>query len=549
MNRRYGSQLIIDVLEKLGCCTSYTNIGLYEASAVMNCDKKIEKDAFIQHVFDNADHNVCTLDGFNTFHTMGGIRCVTPRTAMSTQGVITKLSRAPKAEELVAKYNIPVVYSDRLDNNKTGLKSITFVDVSQLLLGDRDKLPAAYNLHLWAKCLKIPNVPSWRGYMEALSQNEEYDVAQVHCLPFVNLPPSNSNTINTVLNHAHVECLKLDQKTSFVTFDQPLYIKARELLANNQVYMKGVVVRLGGFHMLMSFLGSIGTIMDGSGLAELLATVYASNTVDHMLTGHAFSRAIRGHLLVYAALGTIIGKHASNIDDEDRSYMANLLKEFDMQPPALEEVDEDERLQKICEKMLELMETLANVGRTSRLWLQYFHCITLVMQFIEAERLGNWELHLKCVRDMLPIFHAAGHLAYAKSAQIYLQDMVDLVNIMDPQEYDKFTKQGYFTIRRSDKKWAGIWTDMTVEQTLMRIMNIFGDLTHGCGINHEGAVARWILGMPVAFEVMNALENFCGVRAESSEQHTDCRPSSIKRDTEDYVKFTEWLTTRSFHVR
>ena len=55
----------------------------------------------------------------------------------------------------------------------------------------------------------------------------------------------------------------------------------------------------------MNFLGSIGNLMAGSGLQEVLQVVYASNTVNHMLSGKAVSRALRGHLLVDAALHTI----------------------------------------------------------------------------------------------------------------------------------------------------------------------------------------------------------------------------------------------------
>ena len=44
----------------------------------------------------------------------------------------------------------------------------------------------------------------------------------------------------------------------------------------------------------MSFLGSIDHLMAGSGLQELLETVYAGNGVKHMLSGKAVSRAIRG---------------------------------------------------------------------------------------------------------------------------------------------------------------------------------------------------------------------------------------------------------------
>ena len=43
--------------------------------------------------------------------------------------------------------------------------------------------------------------------------------------------------------------------------------------------------------MQMGFLGNIGHLLAGSGLQELLKVVYIDNTVGHMMTGKAISRA------------------------------------------------------------------------------------------------------------------------------------------------------------------------------------------------------------------------------------------------------------------
>ena len=53
---------------------------------------------------------------------------------------------------------------------------------------------------------------------------------------------------------------------------------------------------------MMNFIGSIGSVMKGSGLEEALETVYGANAVSHMISGKAVSRALRGHFLVEAAL-------------------------------------------------------------------------------------------------------------------------------------------------------------------------------------------------------------------------------------------------------
>ena len=71
---------------------------------------------------------------------------------------------------------------------------------------------------------------------------------------------------------------------------------------------------------------------------------------------------------------------------------------------------------------------------------------------------------------MIPHFLAAGHLAYAKYARLYLQQMSDLENKMTEDEFHEFSSSGSFTIRRSAKLWAGVWNDMTIEQVLMLAM-------------------------------------------------------------------------------
>ena len=66
-----------------------------------------------------------------------------------------------------------------------------------------------------------------------------------------------------------------------------------------------VVCRLGGFHLLMSFLGSIRKVMEFSGISELFQVVYSSATTVHMMSGKAHARALRAHFPVQSALELI----------------------------------------------------------------------------------------------------------------------------------------------------------------------------------------------------------------------------------------------------
>ena len=74
--------------------------------------------------------------------------------------------------------------------------------------------------------------------------------------------------------------------------------------ADSEVH--NVIVRLGAFHAQMSFLGAIGQLRAESELKEILEMIYASNAVDHMLSGKAVLRAVRGHLIIDAALNALL---------------------------------------------------------------------------------------------------------------------------------------------------------------------------------------------------------------------------------------------------
>ena len=69
-----------------------------------------------------------------------------------------------------------------------------------------------------------------------------------------------------------------------VTFDQPLWWKACGI---NKEAGLDIVIRLGGFHTVMSYLGAVGKVMKGSGIEELFNQVYAENTVQHIISGKA----------------------------------------------------------------------------------------------------------------------------------------------------------------------------------------------------------------------------------------------------------------------
>ena len=128
-----------------------------------------------------------------------------------------------------------------------------------------------------------------------------------------------------------------------------------------------------------------------------------------------------------------------------------------------EEVADDEVIARTQAILDGHVETLAK-DPTASLWIQYLDMIQILRQFIRAERLGNWYLHLEVVSEMLPYLAASGHSLYAKSASIYLSYTANLPN--DHRVVHQHFVEGLHVARRSDRAWAGLSTDLMIEQVL-----------------------------------------------------------------------------------
>lgn len=131
---------------------------------------------------------------------------------------------------------------------------------------------------------------------------------------------------------------------------------------------------------------------------------------------------------------------------------------------------ENGRFQALQTKFDDALQSLENSGPTAKLWTNYFRLVILMKQFIQAERTGDTQFASEHHTENAAILSCYMPLVYAKCAHLYLQNMLKLNKKIDSTEYSLFTTDGFFTIRRSDKFWSGVWTDMTVEQVLMCLM-------------------------------------------------------------------------------
>ena len=95
-------------------------------------------------------------------------------------------------------------------------------------------------------------------------------------------------------------------------------------------------------------------------------------------------------------------------------------------------------------------------------------------------------------------------------------------------------------IRRSDRKWAGLSTDLVIEQELMRSLKTTGGLTRGSRMT-ENQRNIWVMSRPSCAQVNNTMQNLTEIFHKSSEQIKDISNSRIERDSKDLATIKEFL--------
>lgn len=519
IHQQTRSRVLLDVLSSLGLSVSYDQVIAFEKAAVVGRSihdlppglvQQTEGEGFCQWVADNFDYNEDTLTGHDTTHVMGVITCQTPRTTDQKGEVIPR--RNVTAAEIVSAGDFGDIirpYKPPATNKMAdvNIKAVNPVQVPITRFEHMDTL--------WlCSSLLHHNPPNWQGFMSKVEVGTCQSTAVIYN-PMIPLNPQTNEAVYSTMAFVLGQAKKMGMCCATLTLDQPLYLKAYKIKQDNLSEFQKINIRLGGFHQLMSFLGAIGKLMEGSGLEDLWTTVYARNSLPKMIEGKAYTKALRACLLADAALHLILVDSREEPDDDIDANDEECIEQQELLPCDLQEQtaqdDSNGRqgeesvpvsagsdmaetgesdvdmmhsediislkefydalmsrkvpaehagsciaLQELCQKVQDLKANQLS-SRTGKLWLMFMRLVSIVRMFIRAERTGNWVLHLWATQEMLPYFAAAGHNNYTRCCRLYLQDCQELCPCLD-----RPMKDGLFTIHRNEQVfWSGTWTDMT----------------------------------------------------------------------------------------
>lgn len=115
--------------------------------------------------------------------------------------------------------------------------------------------------------------------------------------------------------------------------------------------------------------------------------------------------------------------------------------------------------------------------------------------------------------------------------------MLEMPNA-DAKSNDMFMKHGLHCIRCTDRYWAGLSSDLVIEQSRMRSLKSRGGLTRGRGME-ESVRSVWVNTSHECAGIRMAMAAKIGL-GPTSQDRVDVSAARMKRDAADLKKIVDW---------
>lgn len=433
----------VKTFHDFGVTCSYDELLRFKKSVAFNANATMDtiglkksENGLIQGVGDNFDQQISSQNGKVQTHSMALLMTHSDDKRDENEKELTpRISKSEMTQQIpyvieVGRYTgpkKPIPSEGAMTVKVQSLSTLAQMAIVLNRVKDRD-----------FEFLKSVNAghgcPEYNGFNTKKAREEGLSLQQktrAIYLPLIDMPPAEYDTVLTSMLQVKRLSEAAGQPFTVLTFDQQLYRYAVEIQwARPDVFPQSTfLIRLGGMHMLMSFVGAVGNLMTETGLSDVMSSAFSG--VHKMLQGKKFPMCMRAlRMVIEVILTPIIGDAEVKCPD---TFMASL-------------------------------EARALKSETCKLWLDcLIKPVLLMMAYVRAEREGEWPLHVHCVRAMMPYFFAAGHQNYARLGLVYLRAIENL-----PEDILRYFLKGKHVMRHMKGLWNGIWSDMFIESTFMR---------------------------------------------------------------------------------
>jgi len=453
------------------------------------CPPPLHAMSFTTAAVDNIDHNPGSTTSFDSFHGTG--ISLVQHGVNQQEGSIHSLSLTEVDGHSKTLQSLPQSYTD-ISPVHTLHKDIVAPDL---------KLSCMHHFAFSDDMLKLQD--SWLDTVNtAVSDDtDEHDGNYswaAHHAARQPLCPTNLCDVSVLLplfqDQAHspamichamkivasaVTCVNPGQ-IPVLTFDQPLYSLGKLIQWNwpQKFGENHFVLVLGGLHIEMAIMKTIGDWLDGSGWTTALANAHVTSAgrSESMLHASHVARTRHAHEVTAASLYVL----------QKRAYADYVSRQHDQ----VSVLTFENWCKGQCQKHPQF---------------QYWHTTLQLelglLMFVCAVRQSDFDLYIEALTYILPWFFALNHQNYARWVSVHLRDMTTLGTV-HPDIHREF-QGGKFTVNKSNRPFSAIALDQAHEQLNALVKGVGGAV----GLTEKpDALLRWMAAGPQMARAVNEFE-------------------------------------------
>jgi len=379
-----------------------------------------------------------------------------------------------------------------------------------------------------ALCNSQGSAPDWSGWLCKTSGcSVSSHRSNIGYLTPLLQPITQASTVHQCLVTSQKVSEQLNQKYTFVTFNLAAAKLAYSVLWNNPSRFSGTYIHLGAFHITCCFLGAVGRMMTGTGFEEVVieSGICSSGSIDQVLSGKHYNRALRVHQLMTVAVDNLLLEEFVKRTGYDVSNLTAVHLSADR--PCYENLsaaDSDDQWKSFVSRFSAFVASArqGTFGPTYQFWVQYHDCIWLLLTFLQSIKENDLPVYVNALRHMCAMIFAADRLNYARYLPLYYAQLSQMSSDC-PEAYELLRTNG-ISVARSEAQSCRNAVDLTIEQTINRSAKTTGGII---GFSRNvNAYYRWCLTRHKRALFLEATRARVGIsqpNASSGSNQAECR--------------------------
>ena len=269
-------------------------------------------------------------------------------------------------------------------------------------------------------------VPDWSGWLSKTTEGRNtVTESRIGYMQPIMHPIMDIATVKQCLQTSMDVTKMLQQEYTLVTMDMAAAKLAYNIIWGDRESYKNVIVNLGPFHTMCSYMGATGKMMSGSGFEDIVveAQLCASGSIDQVMSGKHYNRSVHVHQRMLDALEWACFREHVNLEHgmESAVVVSNLASQLSAENLQKAQQNED------CEIFMKEYEQFkaavreGKYGTTAQFWLQYCDSVWTLLLFQETVKENDLDLFMNSLQKMCGLLFSADHQHYGRDCWLQLQ--------------------------------------------------------------------------------------------------------------------------------